>query len=326
MIVLILAVAAIFEVLTIHVGGYDDLLFWIPALLGIGLLVLAVKKRPPAPPVAAVTGPSVAPYAGVESIRRDVESRVTTDTPTSTTWLVLPALQLVLEYSVFIFVLYSLIVTATETLRHLPLTQVQLLPLGQPYYTAVSYLVFAGLMAFLYHLIQRRNEHLSREHAFLEDLVRELEVRAAAQPDKLDEFRARLAPAQSTLDEIRSKETRRDPLIWSVSTFFVGVLILFVYYFLMKDFYRHEEREDRFLQQLSFAASAIGVRLQPARRDRPLPNRSFAIYVLLSAITFYAFWMYWNYRIIQDQNRHLVSEWELEDGLLTGIGGNLARD
>jgi hypothetical protein len=254
-----------------------------------------------------------------------VESRVRTDGPTSTAWLALPALQLVLEYSVFIFVVYSLVVTATETLRQLPLTQVQLLPLGEPYYTIVSYLVFAGLMAFLYHLIQRRNEHLAREHAFLEDLVRELEVRAAAQPDRLDEFRARLAPAQRTLDEIRSKETRRDPLIWSVSTFFVGVLILFVYYFLMKDFYRHEEREDRFLQQLSLAASTIGVRLQPARRDKPLPNRSFAVYALLSAVTFFAYWMYWNYRIIQDQNRHLVSEWEIEDGLLTGIEGNLAR-
>ena len=188
----------------------------------------------------------------------------------------------------------------------------------------LSYLAFAGLMAFLYHLIRRRNEHFGREHAFLEDLLGELEARAAAQPDRLDEFRARLVPARKTLDEIRIKEARRDPLVWTVSAFFVGILILFVYYFLMKDFYRHEQREDLFLQQLSFAASAIGVSLQPPGRDRPLANRSFVLSAVLSLVTFLAYWMYWNYRMIQDQNQHLVSEWELEDNLLTTIGGNLA--
>ena len=326
MMALILAVAATFEVLEIHVRGYAELLFWIPTFLGVFLLVLTISRRPVSPlsTVAIPSGVPAVPPSGVEGIRRDIESRVSTDRPTSTAWLVLPAIQIVLQYSVIIFVFYSAFRALTQILKDLPLTQVQLLPFGQPYYTLVSYLVLAGLMAFLYHLIQRRNEHFTREHAWRTSSGSWRYGRRASRTGSMSSERGS-CPRRGLWKRLGARRPGRDPMVWSVSTFFVGVLILFVYYFLMKDFFRHEEREDRFLRQLSFVASAIGVSLSLPSRVTPLPNRSFAVYAVLTVVTFYAYWMYWNYRLILDQNRHLVSEWDLEDGLLTSIEGNLAR-
>ena len=328
MVVALLTVAAVFEVLEAHTGGNAEFLFWVPTVLLAILAARAVMRRPvaqvPAVPAASAAAVEPAP-PGFEGLRRDVESRTRDDRPTSAAWLALPAGELILEYSVIVYAFYALYLIIKPTLAgNPPPTVLQLVPFGEPLYTVLTYMAFAGLMVFLYRLIQGRNQHFAREHAFLEDLLRQSTARAA-QVGKLDEFQARLVPARQTLDEIRKKEGRRDPLLWTVSTFFIGILILFDYYFLSKDFFRHEEREDRFLDQLAFAASAIGVNLRTQRRARPLPNRSFALYAILSAVTAYTFWFYWNYRLIQDQNQHFNSEWELEDGLLTAVRGDATQ-
>lgn len=87
----------------------------------------------------------------------------------------------------------------------------------------------------------------------------------------------------------------------------------------MKDIYRHERREEAFLQELSTAATVIGVNLGFQPRAKPTPNRSFLVYFLLTIFTVGVFWFYWLYRLITDPNRHFTSQWAIEDSIFRDL-------
>lgn len=238
-----------------------------------------------------------------------------TDRLVSSVWMALPAAYLLLVVSA---VSYFVVASVEVALQDVASNQVA--EVAPPFLASLwllglaVYAILAVLMVLVYRLIVRRNGHFGRQQALFGDLMALLAARAAERSLSA-EFGAQVAPALSTLEEIKAKETQRDAILWVVCSLFVGVLFPLVVYFLMKDYHDHERREERFLEQISVPASSAGMRFSYHGRSKPLPSRSFGLYAVLTFVTFGFFTLYWLYRLIEDPNEHFTSQWDIEDRL-----------
>ena len=87
----------------------------------------------------------------------------------------------------------------------------------------------------------------------------------------------------------------------------------------MKDFYRHERREDGFWEDISKIFGNLEVSFTPPRRMNPIPNRSFILYLILSIITLGIFGIYWLYVLIKDPNEHFKHHVQVDEQLLATV-------
>lgn len=173
----------------------------------------------------------------------------------------------------------------------------------------------------LYRMINRRNKHFQRQ-GFLYDDLTNLAKELAAK--KGVDASLALNNMQRTSQEARFEETEKSAALWAIVTFFIGITALYVYYFLMKDFYKHERREDIFIEDLNRTLMAAGVTINLPRRTLPVPDRSFALYLILSIITLGIFSIYWLYVLLTDPNSHFRQQALIEDTVLAQVTPILA--
>ncbi|MEM2493100.1 MAG: DUF4234 domain-containing protein [Nitrososphaerota archaeon] len=238
------------------------------------------------------------PYI-LEQVRHEVRRRGETDRRISYAWIALPIISTAIGLAIITMVLSS---TTHPVLF--------LLTVGSFYLVAlIASIIYAIL---LYRLIARRNRHFSRQLRLLEYTVQLL--REAARLRGAD-AEARLISVERELREARDEEGERSAVLWTILTVFTGIAGLYVYYFLMRDFRRHEQREDRVLEDLSAVISSIGGMPLPGRGES-VPKRSFALYLALSLVTLGIFGIYWTYALIRDPNVHFREQARLEDELL----------
>jgi hypothetical protein len=94
---------------------------------------------------------------------------------------------------------------------------------------------------------------------------------------------------------------------------------LYVYYFLMKDFYRHEQREDGFWEVAGRALNKLGVSFSVPRKTEAMPYRSFVLYLILTIVTVGLFGVYWFFILLKDPNEHLKYHIKTESQLLSAL-------
>ena len=87
----------------------------------------------------------------------------------------------------------------------------------------------------------------------------------------------------------------------------------------MKDFYRHERREDGFWEDASRALNRLGVNFSVPRRTETVPDRSFVLYLILSVITVGLFGIYWVYVMLKDPNEHFKYHIHAESQLMSTL-------
>jgi hypothetical protein len=87
----------------------------------------------------------------------------------------------------------------------------------------------------------------------------------------------------------------------------------------MKDFYKHERREDGFWEDLSRTLDKCGITFSMPRRTETTPNRSFVLYLILAIITLGLFGIYWLYVLLKDPNEHFKYHMQVEDQLLSTL-------
>lgn len=126
------------------------------------------------------------------------------------------------------------------------------------------------------------------------------------------------------IDPVESTDELEDliPFILLTSTSWVFLLIIFVlnmymFYFLMKTMYEHDNRWNMFAQQTQYAMYKLGYQIGPPYWA-PLPNRSFVLYFI--AIIFISpFILYWWYVLIKDPNQHFKNQWYFEDQIAAAL-------
>ncbi len=249
--------------------------------------------------------------------------RMESDYEMSPAWILIPLIPIV-ELIVFFIVLFGSLLTFTTT--PVPTTGTS----AGFFVALIGFFVIFQIVGFiaqilyaylLYKLINRRNKHFQRQ-GFLYDDLTNLAKELAAK--KGVDISLSVNNMERANREARYEETEKSAALWAIVTFFVGITALYVYYFLMKDFYKHERREDMFLEDLNRTLVAAGVTINLPRRALPIPDRSFVLYLILSIITLGIFSIYWLYVLLTDPNGHFRQQALTEDTILAQVTPSMA--
>lgn len=96
------------------------------------------------------------------------------------------------------------------------------------------------------------------------------------------------------------------------------IAILYIFYFLTGDFYKHERWEDGMLSDIERALSTLGVQFVFHRNDA-IPHRSYVLYIVLTIFTLGIFGLYWEYVLITGPNNHFTNHAIFEPAIIQAI-------
>jgi len=246
--------------------------------------------------------------------------RADTDSRMSSAWILiylLPFIVAVLFVALIIAAVFLTATTVTTTPGQLPTIQYtpDIFGIIALFYVLLI-VTFIGDIILIYRLARRRNAHFKRQIFLFEDVV--AAVKAIATRKGVD-VEVGLASGDRTVREAKAEETEKNAVLWTILSVITGIAAFYVLYFLMKDFYKHERREDGFWEDMSKTLDKCGVKFSVPRRTETLPDRSFALYFILTLVTLGLFGIYWIYVLLKDPNEHFRYHVQVEDQLLTTL-------
>jgi nitrate reductase NapE component len=244
----------------------------------------------------------------MERLKQSVRMRDETDKVLSPLWAFVPLLFFAAAASIAVlgFLIWRWQLPARITIAHAAFIAVIVL-------TGITGALL--LLILIYKLIKRRNEHFKRHQLLEEDVVRALTSSAGKKRAKIED---KLASIERSTREAKLYEKEESAFLWAILSFFIPFVALYVAYFLMRDFYRHERREDFFLEDLKKTAEPI-VALEMPRRFHSIPDRNVVLYLVLTILTVGIFGIYWLYTLIVDPNKHFSHQVAWEDELLSSL-------
>jgi hypothetical protein len=183
---------------------------------------------------------------------------------------------------------------------------------------SLYFVVLILVAVMIFKLVSRRNTHFNRQILLQEDVIsmaRELAVKKGVDVSIL------LNNMDRSVREARLEEIEKNATLWAFLVFLSGLGLLYAGYFLMKDFFRHERREDLFINDMLRTFNALGVPVNFPYRNPPIPDRSFALYFVLTLITGSIFSVYWVYVLVTDPNNHFRQQMMMEDTIMAQLSG-----
>lgn len=249
--------------------------------------------------------------------------RFETDRQMSAAWIIVPVLPYVMWLLFFVVILAAVFSSIPASGTTSPTSTTPTFATGFFGILALVYLVFPIIGIFwaylLYRLVKRRNMHFQRQLFLYDDLI-------ALAKDMGTKKGIDIALPLNNLDrtsrEAKFEETEKSAALWAILSFIFGIISFYVFYFLNKDFYRHERRQDIFTDDLAKLLAMVGISLNLPRTSYPVPDRSFILYLVLTIVTGGLFAIYWVYTLLTDPNNHFQYQALIEDTVLaqTGIG------
>ncbi len=271
----------------------------------------------------------------IENVRKDIRMRAESDPMMSNAWLLIYLIPVIVVVAGFITFFLSIIISSVEMGMYPPgptVTPGPTVPPGPTYspvfpfvpvlFGWVMLLLLLGVIGFIvslilrYKLVKRRNMHFNRQQFLFEDITSA--VRTIAEKKGVD-VEAGLSSCNRTVREARAEETEKGAVLWAILSAIIFLAEWYVSYFLMKDFYKHERREDGFWEDLKNLLNKIGVTVSLPRRMEATPDRSFVLYLILTIITVGLFRIYWLYVLLKDPNEHFKYHIQVEDELLSAL-------
>ena len=249
----------------------------------------------------------------VENLRKDVRMRDESDPKMSNVWLIVYLIPLFAIIIGIVSIFSSIILySAVGTEAVVPIFLVSL-------FVLIPLLLLLGFIVSIilrYKLVKRRNTHFKRQVFLFEDTV--AAVKAIATKKGVD-VEVGLASCERTVREAKTEETEKSAVLWAILSAFIFLAEWYINYFLMKDFYKHERREDGFWEDLSKTLDKCGITFSVPRRTEATPNRSFVLYLIVTIITVGLFGIYWLYVLLKDPNEHFKYHMQIEDQLLSTL-------
>ena len=253
----------------------------------------------------------------LESLRKSSDLKDQTDRMVSVAWVLLPVIAGVVVLVTVVATVFAAL-AAVSTISTSPSAAPPTLgPFGAGLglVIGVSFLAEILYLYFFYILIRRRNQHFPRQRRFFSDLVTVLRVAANRKGTNVD---AVLGSMENSLRDSETEETEKSAILWVILMLvpFVSLIaVLYVFYFLTGDYFKHERREDGLLSDAERTLSLLGVQFIFHRND-PVPHRSFVLFFILSIVTFGIFALYWEYVLIKDPNSHFANHRVYEPQLI----------
>jgi len=247
----------------------------------------------------------------VENLRKDIRMRDESDPIMSNAWLIVRLLPFFAVIIGIASIFFGLLL--------FPKWGAEVVPIFVAWVILIPLLAIIGFIVSViltYKLVKRRNTHFKRQTFLTEDIV--TAVKAIAGKKGVD-VEVGLSSCERTVREAKAEETEKGAVLWAILSVIIFIADWYVNYFLMKDFYKHERREDGFWEDLSKTLDKLGITFSVPRRTETTPNRSFVLYLILSIITLGLFGIYWLYVLLKDPNEHFKYHRQVEDQILSTL-------
>jgi len=167
-----------------------------------------------------------------------------------------------------------------------------------------------------YLLVNRRSTHCKRQKLLSEQLITTIDSIAKTKDADVSDS---LLSLEKNVKDANADKTEKNPILSAVLSAFIPFMSLYVYYFLMTDFYKHEQFENNFWEETSNTLNKLGINFSVPHRTEPIPNRSFIMYLILTIVSTGLFGAYWIYVLLKDPNEHFKYHPQLESQLLTAL-------
>ena len=181
-------------------------------------------------------------------MRKDIRMRAEADKMMSAAWLLV---YLIPIFSTILMVL-SIVLIPMAIVK--PAVAVAFLPL-----MGLSWILilvsFIVTIVLPYKLVKRRNTHFRRQNLLFEDITGAVKDLAAK---KGVDVEIPISSCERTVREARTEDAEKSAALWAILSAVTGIASLYVCYFLMKDFYKHERREDAFWEDAGKALTRAG--------------------------------------------------------------------
>ncbi|HZY48000.1 MAG TPA: DUF4234 domain-containing protein [Candidatus Bathyarchaeia archaeon] len=240
-------------------------------------------------------------------------------------WAIVPLVPLIAGIAISVIV-FAVILSSLSTLPRSPGTTNSTAVVGTVL-GAVSAAIFLSEFVYfivlilvavtVFKLVSRRNNHFNRQILLFEDLVTVAKEIAAK---KNIDVSVLVNNMDRSVREARLEQSEKNATLWAI---FYGLGWLYSSYFLMKDFFKHERREDLFINDLLRTFNALGMPINLPYRNPPIPDRSFALYFILTIITASIFGVYWVYVLVSDPNNHFKQQMMIEDTIMAQLSSTL---
>ncbi len=250
-------------------------------------------------------------------MRKDIRMRDESDPKMSNAWLLVYLIPIFAAITAMLTVFY--IVFTTITTPWIMPEETVALPLLAGLTILLALLAIIGFIVSIilrYKLVNRRNTHFKRQIFLFDDIT--AAVKAIAAKKGVD-VEVGLASCERTVREAKAEETEKSAVLWAILSAFIFLAEWYINYFLMKDFYKHERREDGFWEDLGKTLDKSGITFSVPRRTEATPNRSFVLYLIVTIITLGLFGIYWLYVLLNDPNEHFKYHMQIEDQLLSTL-------
>jgi hypothetical protein len=253
-----------------------------------------------------------------DDVLRNIGKSKTSDRQMSNIWLLFYFFPIISSVMFIGFTIFSVLSVASTNFPFISPDEYS----NTEFFSEFTYILILFLIALLtvflvnlvltYELVKRRNLHFARQNLLFNSLI--LDFKSYAENNGLKEEN-NLLTANRILNEAKVRENRKDPVLWAVLSAFLPFVSWFVNYFLMKDFYNHERREEIFWGNLSNILHNFGMNFSVPSRNEVIPNRSFGLNLILTIITVGLFGIYWVQILLRDPNEHFKYHIEIENSL-----------
>ena len=257
----------------------------------------------------------------LENLRNDTKLQTELDRQMSKLWVLVFLLPIIIGIVSLVFSLVSLIdiMSSIDLTASYNISYDSLASEFETILMAVSLTWLVNLFVsiiLIYLLVNRRSTHFKRQKFLSQDIIATID---SLKNTKEVELEGSLLSLERRVKESNAEEMDKSAILWAILSGFVPFIQLYVYYFLVSDFYRHERREDNFWDDTRIALKKLGVNFSLPQRKEPIPNRSFVLYLILTIITIGLFSVYWIYILIKDPNEHFSYHIKSESQLITAL-------
>ncbi len=179
-------------------------------------------------------------------------------------------------------------------------------------------LVTCGIYGFyiIFKLVQRRDEHFKRMAGVADAAIQQLKAKAAGREQLIQE---ELAYLEQLKNRMIMRAAERGAVIWLLICIFTGIGAWILYYLLMEDYREHDDVEAQFFTLMSSALAKLGLASEAGQAYPSIPQRDFALFLILSIVTCGIYGLYWMYVMIKDFNDHLSRQVAWEDFILSTL-------
>jgi len=190
------------------------------------------------------------------------------------------------------------------------------------FWTALGWTILScGVYGFYvtYQLMRRSRDHNLRRLELL-DASTAFAWQQAEARGLSTELQPNFGRISAELAVLRHKSTEfSDPVVWTLLSLLGGIVHVIMFIILDGDLVDHDRAEGAIESELSAIYARLGVTVPPPDPARLKGRHQYGLLILVLLVTCGLYFLWWEYDVMVEGNRHFEHNWRWEDGLVAAV-------